>query len=69
MPRCTRCNGSGLIKQSATKLCLHCGGTVCYLCEQSRRNGMYEECPTCFASGTIQQKKTCIKNPVTKHNV
>ena len=49
MSRCSECKGTGLVKKISIQ---HCCDLGCYRCENSRALGLYEECSTCWATGT-----------------
>jgi len=61
--QCEHCGGTGLIRkniQNPPVIC-KCGPyQTCYLCENSKRTGLYKECPFCWGTGEHTQcpKKT-----------
>ena len=47
--RCQKCKGIGLIRRLTNKC--NCK-QICYLCENSFKNGLYHECNECLGSGS-----------------
>ena len=54
--RCSRCSGSGYVKQNI-EICDCCNGIKCIYCNSTGLKKLpYETCYSCFGAGEIEEK-------------
>ena len=51
--KCNICNGIGLVKTIKLRTCLCINVQRCYKCEKVNKDGLYNECESCWGTGKI----------------
>ena len=54
--KCSFCEGCGLVKR-VQPFCEKENCKNCYLCENNKKTGIYQECSKCMGSGKLKSNK------------